>query len=153
MNRSNIRRKIVSGLAIIALGVLSYLGGVSLFSEQAQPTVYAQQDQYLSRRIDQVEQRFYSIESRINRLEQEQRTTVRPSGPPLFTNKDAEIEYLRSQVEGLRFRIGELECGLLRVDERTLSKNAKLAESKTGTTTSGKCRELVDEPIRLSARP
>lgn len=126
--------------------VLGYCGFEMLLGERAS----AQNDQYLSRRIDQVEQRFYSIESRLNRIESDQR---RPSVAPTLPviNNDTEIQFLRSQVEALRQRLGEVECGLLRVDERTLGRNS--GPRKGAAPASDPCRQDTGSPVKLSVRP
>lgn len=137
--------------AIVGVTVCIYSGGLAIFGERAVPTAYAQQDPFLSRRIDQMEQRFYSIENRLNRIEQDSmRTTITPR---IINNNDTEIQFLRTQVDSLRLRLGETECGLLRIDERTLTPAARLARSKAGARESDKCRLDIGAPIQLSARP
>src|SRR5258708_31945428 len=137
--------------AILGAAFLMYGGLLTIFGERAAPTAFAQQDPFLSRRIDQMEQRFYSIESRLTRIETDSHRTV--ITPQTNTNNDLEIQFLRSQVDSLRLRLGEVECGLLRVDERTLTPAARLARSKGGAKESDKCRVDTGTPIQLSARP
>src|SRR6478735_7235662 len=90
-------------------------------------TVHAQQqDAMLDRRISQIEQRFYYLETRINRLESDTRFS---SGSPAssaasqmqISQMQTELETMRTEIESLRSRVGDVECGLLRIDERTLS--------------------------------
>lgn len=103
----------------------------------------AQNDMFLSRRIDQVEQRFYSLESRLNRLE-----SVRPavSSPTIADTNNIELQFLRTQLDGLRTRVGELECGVLRLDERTTVPARRMKSSEP-------CRRDPAAVVQLSARP
>ena len=79
---------------------------------------------YLDRRISMLETRLNTIESSVRTLEQ-QALMSRSSAAP--TARDPEVTLLRSEVEILMARIRELDCGLARVDERTLSASAKEA--------------------------
>jgi hypothetical protein len=135
-------------LALVGAAMLAYSSFELIFGERAS----AQNDQYLSRRIDQIEQRFYSIESRINRIESESRRPAIASPLPVTTS-DTEMQFLRSQVDGLRQRLGEVECGLLRVDERTLARSSRSGLSKGTATGTNPCRQDTAEPVKLSARP
>ena len=118
----------------------------AVFVGRSVPTASAQTDMYLSRRIDQVEQRFYSLESRLNRLE----TSSNPGimSPQVRNTNDVELQFLRTQVDGLRTRVGELECGVLRLDERTLAPARRM-----GSRTSEPCRKDPTNIVQLSARP
>lgn len=102
-------------------------------------------------RLSQLEQRLYGIEVSIRGLEQQQ---SRMSG--LSTGRmerDTEVTLLRSEVETLQRRLAEVECGLLRVDERTLSAAARDARRKIETGAGDPCRLNPNAPLRLSARP
>src|SRR3712207_5062758 len=92
-----------------------FYGGKSLFSNgNLTTTALAQNDPLLERRVSQLEQRFYTIETRISRLEQESRL---PSiTPRTNTRNDTEISLLRTQIDTLQLRLRELECGVVRVD-------------------------------------
>lgn len=105
----------------------------------------------LERRISIVEQRLNTIELSINRLEQQSRlSTVAPSSTQ--ATRDTEVELLRSQVELLQRRVAEDECGILRVDERTLAQAARERERKDEAGREDPCRLNPDAPLRLSAR-
>ncbi|MFN2500645.1 MAG: hypothetical protein ABR530_01390 [Pyrinomonadaceae bacterium] len=131
--------------------ILVYTAMSAAFSDPAMPTVSAQTDQFLARRIDQIEQRFYSIESRINRMESQTRSSV--IAPRITDNNDTEIQFLRSQIDGLRLRLGEVECGLLRVDERTLPGAGRQARNRAGAASTEPCRREPGSAVQLSARP
>ena len=132
-------------LAVLSLGIGIYnmLGG-------RLPSVFAQNDAFLSRRIDQVEQRFYSVESRLNRLESESsRSSI--LSPQTPNTNDVELQFLRTQVDGMRTRVGELECGVLRIDERTLAPGVRAAHKQS--TKLDPCRQDPSLQVQLSARP
>src|SRR5215813_8366349 len=86
----------------------------------------------LERRISTLEQRLYGIESNISRLEQQlyttQRSTPSPVSPQSLSNP--EISLLRNEVEMLKGRVRELECGVVHLDERTLPPAKRHAASK-----------------------
>jgi hypothetical protein len=132
-------------LAIAGSAVLVYAAFANLSGSGVQ-RVEAQSDIFLSRRIDQVEQRFYSLESRLNRIEMESRqpslAAVRPAG------NEVELQYLRTQIDSLRARLGEAECGLLKLDERTLT-----AAQRRAVSSMEPCRRNWGERILLSVRP
>lgn len=131
-------------VAAMALSVYAVFVGGSVRPASAQA------DMYLSRRIDQVEQRFYSLESRLNRLESSHPMPVTPS--PSLAGNGVEMPFLRTQIDSLRTRVGELECSVLHLDERTLPASVK-ATRRAGAKMSDKCRQDADTPVELSARP
>jgi hypothetical protein len=99
-------------------------------------------------RISQLEQRFYSLEMSMRSLEQQSRQ----SGMPRESGaRDSEVVLLRGEVDALQRRLAEIECGLARVDERTLSPVAREARRKTVGVDS--CRLNADAPLRLPTRP
>jgi len=105
----------------------------------------------LDRRISMVEQRLNTIELSINRLEQQSRF---PATAPSSTQgaRDTQVELLRSQVELLQRRVAEDECGLVRLDERTLAQAARDRERRDVTGREEPCRLNADAPLRLPAR-
>ena len=131
---------ILLGLTIgmIAKGYL-----VKAASEPAQDTLI------LERRLSTLEQRLFGIESNISRLEQQiytaQRSTPAPVSPQAM--HDPEVTLLRSEVELLKGRVRELECGVVHLDERTLP------ASRRHTAPKDVCRQNLDAPVQLSMRP
>jgi predicted RNase H-like nuclease (RuvC/YqgF family) len=101
-------------------------------------------------RLSLLEQRFYSIETSIRSLEQQSRLSSAASGR---TTRDPEISLLRTEVETLRRRLAELECGLAKVDERTLNATARDARRRSTGATTDPCRLNPDTPLRLPLRP
>jgi hypothetical protein len=112
-------------------------------------TADGQDSAYLDRRISMLETRLNSIESSMRSLQQqamisERQTTTQPA-------RDPEVTLLRSEVEILNSRFRELECALVRLDERTLSPSAREARKRTAQS-SDPCRVNPDTPIQLSPR-
>jgi hypothetical protein len=95
-----------------------------------------------------LEQRLYSIESKVNQVAYQSHPTMTTTLPSTTQN---DIDFLRTNVDSLRVRIGEVECGLLKIDERTLTA-AQRRTNRTGTS-SDTCRENYGVPVMLSARP
>ncbi|HKS26747.1 MAG TPA: hypothetical protein VJS44_02960 [Pyrinomonadaceae bacterium] len=101
-------------------------------------------------RLSQLEQRFYSIEMNIRSLEQQSRLSSVNSGRP---ERETEVMLLRSEVEALQRRVAELECGLVRIDERTLTPAAREARRRYEGGVGDTCRLNTGAPLRLSTRP
>jgi predicted nucleic acid-binding Zn-ribbon protein len=101
----------------------------------------------LDQRISQLEQRLYSIEASLRTLEQYSRaasTTSRTAG-------QEDVSFLRAEVQALRQRLAEDECGLAKLDERTLAPTMRDARRKSATA-SDPCRVNFDTPLRLPER-
>jgi hypothetical protein len=128
---------------MVSMALTLFVGtvyGVGAFSDPAMQDVRT-----LDRRISLVEQRFYAMEARMNRLEQQAAASTRPPSAAT-TQRDGEISLLTNEIDQLRRRLAEVECGVVRVDERTRPS----ARDKAAT---DPCRINSDEPVRLSARP
>ena len=148
------RERVKTFLAIGGAAVVAYWALVGIFGGSSVTTVSAQQtDPFLSRRVDQVEQRIYQLESKIDRVEQEARRPAVTAPTISGGNNDADIRFLRAELESVRTRLGEAECGLLRVDERTLTAAAKAARKKAVVGGTENCRLNQGAAIELSARP
>ena len=116
-----------------------------------EPAAGAQELFTLERRISVVEQRLNTIELSVNRIEQQ--TRYSSSVPPANQSvRDTELELLRTQVELLQRRVAEDECGLVRLDERTLTQVARDARRRSAAGGDDPCRQNFDAPLRLSAR-
>ncbi|MBD0327121.1 MAG: hypothetical protein ICV68_11855 [Pyrinomonadaceae bacterium] len=138
----------------VAVGVTArtYPGGSSRSSSDTDNRAGAQDVTNLDRRISLLEQRFYAVESSINRLEQQAALYGRQAQPSSSV-RDPEIGLLRGEVETLQRRLIEVECGLARLDERTLSPAAREARKPAGSSGTDPCRLAADAPLRLSTRP
>ena len=104
----------------------------------------------LDRRISVLEQRFYAVESKVNRLEQQVAFSQRTPTPP---NSGRELELMHHQMEMLERRLVEIDCGLVKLDERTLTPAAREARGSLGTNVNDPCRVNPGTPLRLSTRP
>jgi uncharacterized protein YlxW (UPF0749 family) len=131
-------------IAILAAVVIVQSGrGVAVETEAA-----AMQDPAsLDRRISMLEQRFYTLESSINRLQQFV-SSQRSTNPSSSNANDREMTLLSQELQRLHLRVTEIECGLVKVDERTASAR-RSGEPKS----TDPCRMNPGPPLRLSARP
>jgi hypothetical protein len=134
-------------LAILGVAAIIYNGILS----KSAATAFAQTDPFLSQRLNQIESRFSSLESRLNRLEQQSRLPTITQ--PATRNNDTEINLLRSETATLSLRLAEAECALARLDERTLTNAARQARRKSSAAPNDRCRLNADAPVQLSARP
>src|SRR5206468_1320885 len=112
-SNSRARNAVVNVATVVGLAMLLYSGLVSLFGGRGVQTVLAQQDLFMARRVDQIEQRLNTLESRVSRIESDSRVSA--ITPRLPNNNDSELRLVQSQIDGFRLRLGEVECGLLRL--------------------------------------
>ena len=130
----------VATVALVALYNFALAAGVN------SAPVPQQDVMRLETRLNQLEQRLYSIDSSIRNLEQRSRV-----GDTTSRGVDAQtLELLRSQIQALQLRLAEDECALARLDERTLS--PAMRNSRRQSVRSDPCRVNVDAPLRLSER-
>lgn len=135
-----------SNLMLIVV-LCAVIGVMANISRGNSVTVESQDTISLDRRLSLLEQRFYTIESNISRLQQYV-ATQRPSIPQPTTS-DRDIILLRDEIQRLSTRVTELECGLSKVDERTTPASRRNTTNKP----SDPCRLNADTPVRLSTRP
>jgi predicted RNase H-like nuclease (RuvC/YqgF family) len=139
-------------LAIVlcpVIGIMAnvYPGNVSSASEGMTKT---QDVRSLDRRISLLEQRLYSIESSISRLQQ---SAVSQRSPvPQSSTRDQEINLIRGDMQALQLRLSEIECGLLKLDERT-TVSVRDNRKSPGGKPADPCRLNPATPLRLSTRP
>lgn len=139
-------------VSVLVAAVTAYTGKSAVINGEAAPVASPPQDvTRIESRLSQIEQRFYSIEASIRGLEQQSRlsgsTTART------TERDPEVSLLRAEVESLRHRLAEIECGLAKVDERTLTPAAREMRRNAAGGASDPCRLNVSAPLRLPTRP
>lgn len=132
----------VFGLALVAVYRIALAAGVT------NPPPPQQEVIRLETRINQLEQRLYSIDSSIRNLEQQSRLGGGAASRGV-TAQDLEI--LRSQIQSLQLRLSEDECALARLDERTLSAAIRNSRRQSGVR-GDPCRVNVDAPLRLPDR-
>ena len=133
----------LAGVAVLVVIVIMYAGrGVSGNEATMQDPAG------LDRRTSLLEQRFYSLESSISRLQQVV-ASQRSTGATPDTN-DREITVLSQELQRLQLRMTEVECGLAKLDERTIPASARRSGDQRST---DPCRATPNTPLRLSARP
>jgi len=99
----------------------------------------------LENRLSQVEQRLYALESNMRTVEQQSRSSLGSRGVGA-----EEVSLLSSQVQLLQNRLMEADCGLMKLDERTLPPDVRNARRRAATAAGDPCRTNVDTPLRLS---
>ena len=101
----------------------------------------------LDRRLSLLEQRFYSVESSVSRLQQYV-ATQRPSLPQPGTS-DRDLILMREELQRLTLRMAEIDCGLIKLDERTTPAARRNPTAKS----NDPCRLNPDQSLRLSTHP
>lgn len=150
-NKQNKARFALYILAIFGAAAVSYAGISAIAGGWLTTTAYAQQDPFLSQRLNSIEQRFTTLESRLSQIEQQSRYTAPVLESP--GSRETEIRLLRSEIDALQLRVAETECGLIRLDERTLGNAARQEQRKIGAGKTDICRQTPNAAIQLSARP
>ena len=141
----NLSKQSSLALIVVLSAVIGVMASISRGSSATAPAEN-QDVMSLDRRLSLLEQRFYTVESNISRL-QTYLASQRPQVSQPNTN-DRDIILMRDEIQRLSVRVSELECGLTKLDERTT------APSRRNTTKSGDpCRMNVDTPVRLSTHP
>jgi len=130
-------------LVVVLCAVIGVMASISRGSSATEP----QDPSSLDRRLSLLEQRFYSIESSISRLQ----TYVASQRPQVSqpTTSDRDVLLMREEIQRLTLRVTELECGLSKLDERTTPASRRNTLPKS----DDPCRTNVETPVRLSARP
>jgi hypothetical protein len=139
----------ILALVLLFASVAAYTGKPAMTTGEAAANT-PQDVTRIESRLSQLEQRFYSIEASIRNLEQQTRLS---SGMAGRSTRDPEVLQLRAEVEALRQRLAEAECGLVRLDERTLTPAAREARRKSAGNPADPCRLNADAPLRLLTRP
>jgi hypothetical protein len=99
----------------------------------------------LENRINQLEQRLYIIETNVRNLEQQTRVGSLSSR----SVSQEEVALLRAEIQRLGQRLADDECGLAKLDERTLSREVRDARRRSSAGSNDPCRLQVDTPLRL----
>ena len=133
-------------LIVVLCAAIGVMANISLGKTAPVPTE-SQDVSSLDRRLSLLEQRFYSIETNISRLQQYVATQRPPISQPSTSDRD--IILIRDELQRLSSRVAELECGLSKLDERTTPASRRNAANKS----NDPCRANADMPVRLSARP
>ena len=128
---------LVVGIALVQVVSIARAGNES--SEQ-------QDVLRLESRITQLEQRLYTMENNIRTIEQQSRMGSSLSRGGVSPD---ELNLLRSQFQTFEQRLREDECGIARLDERTLSPQRKAGRTRSVAVDPDQCRQNVDAPLRL----
>ena len=133
-------------LIVVLCAVIGVMANNSRGSSASEETT-TQDVSSLDRRISLLEQRFYSVESSISRLQQYVAAQRPPVSQP--STSDREVSLMREEIQRLNLRMAELECGLIKLDERTTPAARRNATAKA----NDPCRLNPDAPVRLSTHP
>ena len=130
-------------VCVVGLGLVTVFRISSEARTDVGPT--PQQDAIrLEQRINQLDQRLYGIENQLRTLDQQSRI----SGSTRSSINPEDIARLRLELNALQQRLGEHECGLAKLDERTLSATVRASRRRSGA--NDPCRQNIDTPIQLS---
>ncbi|HKG46038.1 MAG TPA: hypothetical protein VKB02_04890 [Pyrinomonadaceae bacterium] len=135
-------------LVVVLCAVIGVMASISRGNSSRASEESTMQDAgSLDRRLSLLEQRFYSVESSISRLQQ----YVAAQRPPVSQpgTSDREIRLLSEDIQRLTLRMAEIECGLAKLDERTTPATRRNTTGKSNDA----CRLNPDTPVRLSTRP
>jgi uncharacterized protein YlxW (UPF0749 family) len=130
---------------VVLVVVLGVVVGVLTNVSSGRSATTTQDVSSLDRRLSLLEQRFYSVESNISRLQQFVASQRPPISQPTVSDRDTIL--MREEIQRLSLRVTELECGLLKLDERTATRKS------TTTKPSDPCRLNPETPLRLPSRP
>ena len=132
---------------VVLIVVLCAVIGMMASSSRGSSASETQDPSSLDRRISLLEQRFYSVESSISRLQQ----SVAAQRPQVSqpSTSDRELILIREELQRLTLRMAELECGLIKLDERTTPAARRNAAARS----NDPCRLTPETPVRLSTRP
>ena len=134
-------------LFVVLCAVIGVMASIS--RGHSSTAVEPQDPGSLDRRLSLLEQRFYSVESSISRLQQYV-ATQRPSIPqPSTSTNDRELILMREELQRLTLRMAEIDCGLIKLDERTTPAARRNPTAKS----NDPCRLNPDTPVRLSSHP
>ena len=128
-------------IAVLAAIVIINLGRGAAGAETQDPSS-------LDRRISMLEQRFYNLESNMSRLQQYV-TSQRSTSSPTSSSDSQQVDQLQQALQRLQLRLTEVECGLLKLDERTAVGSRKGGDTRP----SDPCRQNPSLPLRLPSRP
>ena len=139
---------------LVLVVVLCAVLGVMITSSRGNSSTAATEPQDVSsldRRLSLLEQRFYSMESSISRLQQYIAAQRPPVSQPSTSSSasDRELSLMREEIQRLNLRMGEIECGLIKLDERTTPASRRSTTAKS----SDPCRQNTDTRVSLSTRP
>ncbi len=129
-------RRAVLLVVVIGLGVVT-------ISSAARDNAGPQQDIIrLEQRMNQLEQRLFSMDTTLRNIEQQSRL----AGAGRCGVAEEDVVQLRSELLALQQRVADHECALAKLDERTLTPAMRAARRKSG---NDPCRVNSETPIQL----
>ena len=130
---------IVVGLGVVTVFRISTAARVNNSPDQQQDVIRLEQ------RMNQLEQRVFSMDTTLRNIEQQSRLgSVTRRG---VTGED--LVQLRSELQALQQRVSDHECALAKLDERTLAPAMRTPRRKPA---NDPCRLNSETPIQLSSR-
>ena len=133
------------GAVLVLVSALGLATGLTI-SSSARNSPEPQQDVIrLENRMNQVEQRLYSMETILRTVEQQSRL----AGVNSRGVNPRDLDLLRTEIQLLQRRVEDDECGLAKLDERTLTAEARNTRRNSG---SDPCRLNANAPLRLPDR-
>ncbi|HVF21618.1 MAG TPA: hypothetical protein VM941_01025 [Pyrinomonadaceae bacterium] len=145
----DLRWQVLVLVCVMGFGlVIVFRSSAAATATNAAPRSAAEPQQEVLRletRINQLEQRLYGIETSMRTLEQQSRLGATSRGGAVSAQ---DVALLQSQIQALQLRLAEDECGLARLDERTLSPAMRNARRQSAGRTDP-CRTNVESPLRL----
>jgi hypothetical protein len=111
----------------------------------------AQDINYLNQRLSTLEQRLFTIESTVNQLRSQAMIAQAPSpstGGLSISREEAAL--LRTEIGLLQRQVVEVQCGLLKLDQRTLP--AASRAQLTPAEAAEPCRRLANSPVRITGK-
>jgi hypothetical protein len=130
---------VIGGVAAVSISHIASIARANNETSQQQDVLR------LESRITQLEQRLFVIENSVRTVEQQSRTGNVSSR----TVSQEEFNVVRSELQALERRLGDDECGIAKLDERTLSPQRRQARRSAGTGSGEQCRQNSDVPLRL----
>ena len=145
---SDPRWRVLFLVSVVVLGLVTVFKISSAARSEFEPTP-AQDVIRLETRINQLEQRLYTMETSIRSIEQQSRLAGAASrGGGVSTDDFAR---LIAQLQALQVRVMTDECALAKLDERTLTAVQRDERRKSGAVTDP-CRNNYEAPLRLPER-
>jgi chromosome segregation ATPase len=128
----------------VLLVVVIGLGVVTISSAARNNTGPAPQQDIirLEQRMNQLEQRWFSMDTTLRNIEQQSRL----AGAGRRGVAEEDVAQLRSELLALQQRVADHECALEKLDERTLAPAVRTGRRKSG---SDPCRVNSETPIQL----
>lgn len=146
---SDPRWRVLFFTGVVALVASFVLVTVSRMSRVDKDPITAQDVIRLETRINQLEQRLYTMDASVRNIEQQMRIAGAASRGGGVSADD--FSRLIAQLQAVQVRLMEDECALAKLDERTLTPAMRDARRKSGAA-ADPCRANAEAPLRLPDR-